>query len=191
MMRKSLVKIVSLLGMLFLQSCANVAVTGAQAVYNHHSIQKTINDQYITMQAYQKFQRDDRLFKNTNIAIATFNSEVLLAGQADKWQRMRAEEIIKTIPNVERVYNLIEISSPSSTLVRMSDAWITAKVKSKLIASNDVDATQVKVVTENGTVYLMGILEPDAANVAIDIARNTDGVEQVVKMFSYIRITRA
>ena len=176
---------------LFVEGCADVAVSGAQAVYNRQSIQNSINDQYITMQAFKALNINDHRFKDTNIAIATYNNEVLMAGQAPEvWQREQAGKIVAKIPNVQHVYNFVTISNPSSTLQRVSDAWITVKVKAKLIASNDLDATKIKVVTENGTVYLMGILFPDQAEAAVDIASNTGGVEDVVKIFSYLRISK-
>ena len=177
---------------LLLQGCMNAAVTGAQTVYNRQSLQKNFKDQYISLQAYQKINNvDNKEFKNANVTVATYNREVLLTGQVPEvWQREKAEALVKKIPDVEKVYNLIKIASPSSTLIRISDAWLTTKVKAKLIASNDVDATQVKVVSENGTVYLMGILPPDQADAAVNIASSTAGVESVVKIFSYITISK-
>lgn len=176
---------------IFLQGCMNVATSGMQAVYNRHSIEKNLSDQYISMQAYQKLYVDTKEFKDSNISIATYNGEVLLAGQVPVAnQKTQAEAAIKQINDVQEVHNLISVASPSSTLTRMSDAWLTTKVKAKLIASGDVDATQIKVVTENGTVYLMGVLPPEQAEAAVDIASNTDGVASVVKIFSYLRITK-
>lgn len=175
-----------------LQGCVNVATTGAQAVYNRHSIEKKVNDQYISMRAFQALHFKTEDFNDANISIATYNGEVLLAGQAPTtWQRQKAEHIVRAIPDVKTVYNQIKIASPSSTLTRVSDAWITSKVKAKLIAAEDVDATQIKVVTENGTVYLMGIVPPTDAMAAVEVARQTDGVERVVKIFSYIKITKS
>jgi osmotically-inducible protein OsmY len=169
----------------------NVATTGAQAVYHHHSIEKNVNDQYISMRAYQTLHFKTDEFNNANISIATYNGEVLLAGQTPTvWQRQKAEHLVRAIPDVKAVYNLIKIASPSSTLTRVSDAWITSKVKAKLIASEDVDATQIKVVTENGTVYLMGVVSPTHAAAAVELARQTDGVESVVRIFSYITISK-
>lgn len=176
---------------LTLTGCLNVATTGAQAVYNHHSLQKTINDQYITMQAYQNLKMKTHDFDSANVSISTYEGDVLLAGQAPmKWQKVKAGQIVKKIPGVVSVYNQIEIASPSSTLTRISDTWITTKIKSKLIASADVDVTQIKVVTENGVVYLMGAVKPDEAIAAIDIASTTIGVLGVVKMFSYVHISK-
>lgn len=176
--------------LLMLQGCVSTAVSGAQAIYNRQSIQKSINDQYITLQANKAIFAEKSL-KGTNISIATLNGEVLLAGQAPTFgQRNQAEALIRKIPNIEELYNKIEIAGPSSALVRMSDAWITTKVKSQLIASNDLDASQIKVVTENGTVYLMGLLRPSEARAAAEIASQTKGVEKVVKIFSYMRISK-
>ncbi len=184
--------VVIILLCLNLQACADVAMTGAQALYNRQSIKNNLNDQYITMQAFRAIEVDDKRFKDANISIATFNGEVLLAGQVPhQWQRERIGRIVKQIPAAQRVYNLVTISNPSSTLTRISDSWITAKVKAKLLASGDLDARQIKVVTENSTVFLMGILKPSEADAAIDIARTTDGVTSVVKIFSYIQITKS
>lgn len=174
-----------------LAGCVNVATTGAQAFYNHHSIQKSINDQMTTLHVYQALNDKTGDFKDVNISVATYNREVLLAGQVrHEWQKTKLDDIVKNMPNVQHVYNLVTVSNPSSALTRISDAWLTAKVKAKLIASADVDATQIKVMTENGTVYLMGILQPEEAQAAADVARNTAGVQSVVKVFSYINITR-
>lgn len=183
--------VIVLLMMSALQGCMNVASTGAQAVYNRQSIKKTLNDQLITRDVYLALQHKTHEFKNANISIATFNQEVLLAGEVpEAWQKQKIQTIIKSLPDIKRVYNLIEIASPSSTLTRLNDVWITAKIKGQFIASEDLDVTQIKVVTENSTVYLMGILPADAARAAVDIASNTEGVTKVVKIFSYIHINK-
>jgi osmotically-inducible protein OsmY len=171
MMRFSLLMVVAM----FLSGCMNVATTGAQAIYNRRSLEKSWKDQSITLKANQ----------------ALYNREVLLSGEVPyAWQKMRAEQIVKNIPDVKEVYNSIIIAGASSPLTRLSDTWLTAKIKSKLIVSEDLDATQIKVVTENGTVYLMGIVLPEEANAAFDIANETEGVQKVVKLFSYIKITK-
>lgn len=177
--------------MIFISACTDVAMTGAQAVYNRRSITKNFNDQYISMQAFKAIHTKDARFQNTNIAIATFNKEVLLAGQAPyAWQKVEAEKIVRRISGVDKIYNLISLSSPSSTLTRVSDAWITGKVKAKLMASDDLDSQAIKVVTENGTVYLMGSVKPEEAQAAVDLARETTGVTSVVKIFSYVYVSK-
>lgn len=189
-MRKCFITTCLFLATFIVAGCVNVAVTGAQTVYNRHSISKSISDQYATLQAYQKIMKDSHL-NNTNIEISTYNNEMLIAGQVPyPSQRAKVDKIAREIPEVKRIYNLVQIANPSSSLTRLSDTWITAKIKSKLIASNDVDGSNIKVVTENGTVYLMGILPPEQAKAAVDIASDTAGVESVVKIFSYVRISK-
>ncbi len=173
-----------------LQSCFNAAATGAQAAYNHHSIKKSLDDRYITYQAYQKAFHDTHQFDKSNISIDTFNRQVLLTGQIPtKKQRQDLENVVKSIPNVEKIYNLTSISTPSSSLIRISDTWITTKIKSRLISMADIDPSQIKVITENGTVYMMGIIMPEQAEIAVDIASSTDGVQNVVKIFKYVHIS--
>lgn len=174
-----------------LTACSDIAMTGAQVVYNRRSLQNNFTDHYLTREAYQALYMRSREFKDAHISIATYNGEILLAGQApNQWQKDKAVDIVKNIPNTKGVYNLIAVSNPTSTITRMSDAWLTAKVKAKLIASNEVDASRIKVVSENGTVYLMGILPKEEATAAAKIASLTEGVQSVVKVFSYMNITK-
>lgn len=171
-----------------LTGCMNIAATGAQAIYQHRSLQRNLNDSYITLKINHDIQEDKKL-KESHITVATYHSIVLLAGQAPaEWQRQLIEKNTKNIEGVKRVYNFIEIAQPLSALKKISDTWLTAKIKAKFIASNELDVTNIKVVTENGTVYLMGTLLRDEAEAAIAIASETDGVEKVVKIFSYLQI---
>jgi len=174
---------------LFVSSCMDVATTSAQAIYNRHSLQKNLTDQIITLKIYRGFDRQNPAFRDTNITVATLNREVLLAGQVPhQWQKDLADKVAREVPNVKRVFNYIHVSNPSSPLTRVSDAWITGKIKSRLLMSEDLDATQIKVVTENGQVFLMGMLFRDEANTAMDIAKHTYGVQNVVKMFSILEV---
>jgi len=169
----------------------SVASSGAQAIYNRQSISKSATDQYITMRSYQAIDIDSDHFRNANINISTFNRVVLLSGQvptAD--QKIEAEQIVRKIAGSEQIYNLIKVDKPSTQLARLQDAWITTKIKAKLLASNELDSSQVKVVTENQTVFLMGILRPSEARVAVNTASKTDGVHEVVKIFSYLNLSK-
>lgn len=175
----------------FLQGCTNVAMSGAQALYDHHNIANTLNDQYITMKADRSLYLDTDKYKNTNVAVASFNGVVLIAGQVkSRPQAQEVEQIVKNIDGVNEVHNLVAISAPTSAMTRISDTWITTKIKAKLIAAKEIDPSQIKVVTENGTVYLMGIVQPSQADAAIYLARTTEGVQRVVKIFSYIKISK-
>lgn len=174
-----------------LSGCMDVATTGAQMIYNRHALQKNLTDQVITMRIYREFDRHNPSFRNVNVAVSALNQEVLLTGQVPlAWQKALAGKIASNVDNVKHVYNFIRIANPSSSLTRVSDAWITGKVKSSMMMSEDFDATHIKVITENGTVYLMGMLFADEAKAAIDIARHTYGVQAVVTLFTIIKIDK-
>jgi osmotically-inducible protein OsmY len=189
MTRKCLQWIVVLLVVGLLSACANVAISGAQAVYNHKALEKNLNDHVIALKATHTLNRPR--FKDTNISVAVLNADVLLSGEApEAWQKEQARELVSKIDGISHLYNLITVSGRASALSQASDTWITAKVKSKIIASYDIDATRVKVVTEKGVVFLMGTVLPEEAEAAADIASTTDGVTSVVKLFSYMKISK-
>ena len=183
-----------LLAILFstqLSSCVNATITGAQAFYDRRNIQKNLNDQYIAYRADRSIYIDNKQFKNTHVNVASFNGVVLLAGQVQEpSQRDEIEQLVRKVSGIKELHNVVTVASPTSALTQISDTWITTKVKTKLIAMNDIDPSQIKVVTEDGTVYLMGIVPPDQADIAVDIARTTDGVQRVVKIFDYVRISK-
>lgn len=182
-----------LLGILFLNlsACMTAATSSAQAIYNHKNLESNIHDQYITMRAYQALDIDCDYFKDANINVSTFNHTVLLTGQVPKpWQKKAAAQIIKKIAEGAVIYNVITVQPPIPPWVRLSDAWITTKIKTKLMSASDIDATRIKVITENGTVYLMGILPVSEAEEVVNAARDTEGVHAVVRVFSYVKISK-
>ena len=97
----------------------------------------------------------------------------------------KAAEIIKTIPNVAKVYNEITLSVVSSLSSDANDTAVTAKVKARMVDNGKVSPNHVKVVTEAGTVFLMGLVTRDEGDAAARIAASTSGVAKVVKLFEY------
>lgn len=191
MLKKFYQLFILLFAALTLQGCVNAAITSASVVYDRKNIQRSLSDHNISVQAYRRIYKDTKKYKNTSVAISSFHRIVLMTGQIpDPAERAEIENIVKSIPDIEHVYNLTTISEPVSTLTNMSDSWITAKIKTRLLTENDFDQDSVKVITENGTVYLMGILPPEQADIAVDVARTTVGVQNVVKIFSYLRLSK-
>ena len=127
--------------------------------------------------------------QNSRIKVVSFNGIVLLLGQVpDKALKEEATRIVTPINNVKKVYNELTIGSPATLLEHSNDSWITTKIKTSLIQSEIVTADKIKVNTEKGTVYLMGLTTPREANAAVEVARNTRGVQKVVKVFEYVRL---
>jgi osmotically-inducible protein OsmY len=163
------------------------ATAGGAVVYENRPIKTIWQDQNITHRAQLRISTDKELMNRTNISIATFNHIVLLVGQVPTEQsRSHAVEIIKDIPNIRRICNQILIKPPISAAARSKDIWITTKIKAAMLEKEGLHSTQIKVVTEDGVAYLMGLTTPTQGKLAADTARKIKGVKKVVKLFEYV-----
>ena len=125
--------------------------------------------------------------KKAHVRVIAFNGAVLLVGQvATDELRALAEQTVRDLRHVERIHNELVVAGKTSTLARMNDRILSLKVKGRLTASKEADANRVKVVTENGVVYLMGLLTRAEADAAVAVARKTGGVQKIVKVFQYL-----
>lgn len=186
---KRLITLISLC--LTLQGCifAVGAVAGAAAiavVYDHRTIKRAIEDTEIANKIVDKIHTVPALKKNSHVEVTVFNQVVLLTGETPTADlRDQVEVFAKTTEGVKRVYNQINVQGPTSTLTRTSDSWITTKIKSEMLANDDLRSGNIKVVTESGIVYLMGNVRHGQADIAVNIARQVNGVQKVVKIFQY------
>ncbi len=131
----------------------------------------------------------ERFGDNTHVNVTSFNRSVLLTGEVpDAARRAEIEKIVQGIGNVRSVTNDLQLATPSSLGARANDSLITGRVKTRLLDASNVNPLHVKVVTENGVVYLMGIVTEQEANDAVEVARTTGGVIKVVKVFEYCRL---
>ncbi len=173
-----------------LQSCFVAgAAAGAAAiamVYDHRSISNTMTDTKIANKIVAKLKMNKTLWDESHIEVTTFNHVVLLTGQTPnaEW-RQTAGETAKATSDVDKVYNQLTIEGPTSSLTRTSDAWITTKIRTEMVANSDLKSSSIKIVTENGVVYLMGMVSQSQADIAVDIARKVSGVQRVIKVFIY------
>lgn len=125
--------------------------------------------------------------QRSNLSVASFNGVVLLVGQVpDEEAKRLAEEEVDKLQNVRRIYNELEIAGPTSMLTRSGDSWVTSKVKTQLLTDEEVRGRHIKVTTENGVTYLMGLVTRSEAERATEITRSTSGVRQVVRLFEYV-----
>lgn len=189
-MKKILV--VSALGIALLQlaGCAAVlvggAATGAAVSVDRRTAGTVVGDQEIELRAYSRLRES---FPKPGFSVSTtsYNRQVLLTGQVpDEATRTKVEEVVRTIPDVRKVFNETAVSGVTSFTSEGNDATLTAKVKARMVQDARVPATHIKVVTEAGIVYLMGLLTQAEADAATDVASTTGGVTKVVKLFEYI-----
>lgn len=176
----------SLQGCIFVVGAA-AGAAGIAAVYDHRKLKQIADDQQLANSIFDKIRANSQLTNSrSHIAVTCFNRVILLSGQTTTPSlRQQAGEIAQNTPGVKRVYNEVSVKGPSSSLTRASDSWITTKIKTQMLATEDLKSGSIKVMTENGSVYLLGIVTRDQAETAVDIARQVSGVQKVVKMFQY------
>jgi len=177
-----------------LGGCAAVVVggaaVGASAIHERRSVGTMIDDEGIEWKVRSALNGDKTLSSQSHLSVISVNGVVLLVGQTPtEALRQQATILAKGVDNVRLVHNELAIAAPNSYMTRSSDSYVTSKVKTSLFkvkGHDDFDPTRVKVVTENGTVYLMGILYRSEAEDAAREASRVGGVQKVVKLFEYM-----
>ena len=172
-----------------LSACVPVIVGGMAAGGAMATDRRTsgiyIEDEGIELKAERAIQTEVGVKIHANIT--SFNRNVLITGEAlDQATKSRAEAIVTKTANVKTVTNALQIGSPTTLSSWTNDAYLTSKVKAQFVTANKFPANYVKIVTENSTVYLMGIVTRAEANMAAEIASQSDGVKNVVKVFEYL-----
>lgn len=125
--------------------------------------------------------------RETHVNPTSYNRRVLLTGEAPNEEtRAKVRELAMAVPNVREVQNELVVGGVSTFAARSNDAYLTAKVKTRLFDDRRFNANHVKVVTEAGTVFLMGIVKRAEGDAAADVAAKTKGVGKVVKVFEYL-----
>jgi osmotically-inducible protein OsmY len=187
-----LTKLIALFTLIsILQGCAAVAVvaitTGANMATDRRSIGNQIDDQSIELEAYNEITKNKSLNENSNLHIISVNGSVLLIGQAPStYLRDQALNIINQIDGVVKIHNQIRIGNVTSITTQTNDVWLTSKVKTALFSSDEINSKNIKVITENAEVFLMGLVSKQEADAAIQVTRNISGVNRVFKAFEYL-----
>ena len=190
-MQLSILSVILLMPLLLLQGCAPVAVTGATTavstvVADRRTTGTIIEDEAIENKSRLALWDRKELNKRVHVNITSYNTSVLVSGEAPTEEdRQAVIDLVKNVEKVTRVFDELTIAAPSSLLSRSADGVVTAKIKTKLIAEQDLSTLHIKVVTENGVTFLMGLVTREEGEIATEIARRTGGVQKVVKLFEY------
>lgn len=184
----SLIGVAVILPCIQLQGCAVAAVSGAATgvamVTDRRTAGTIIDDKTIEIKAMHALTRDAELWKKSHISVISYNNDVLLVGQTPtQAMKQQVEDAIKDIAKVKQVYNELKLSDPVPLSTRSKDSWITTQVKAKMIGVREINPTRVKVVTEDGIVYLLGITNKKEQASATETARTVSGVNKVVQIF--------
>ena len=147
-----------------------------------------IDDEIIETKALVNLGKASDELSKAHLVVVSYNGVVLLAGQVSSDAgRQLAEKTVRDVRNVRTVHNELTMAGPTSPLVRSSDTWLTTKIKTQMLTEPQLGANRIKVVTENGVVYLLGLVTEAEADRAVALVRESSGVQKVVKMFEYVR----
>ena len=164
---------------------ATGVVVGTLAATDRRTIGAQTEDTGIEVKAAAQLRQ--QLPDAGGIGVTSFNRKVLLTGQVlDERSRTEAAAIVGRIENVASVHNELKVAGRVSMGTAAADTSITARVKAMLIEARDIQATTIKVVTEAGVVYLMGIVTRPEGDRAAQVASRVAGVQRVVTVFEYV-----
>ena len=185
----NLLKLASTLVILaLLQGCAAAVVAGGAgavtAANDRRTLGAQIDDKNVVLKAQRALADHPATAEGSNINVSSYNGMVLLTGQTRSEQvRAQAEALIKPIDGVHSVQNQIRLGNNTALTTRTRDSWISTKVKTQLLADEQVSGLNIKVVTENAEVFLMGIVTEQEAAKAVEITRHVEGVARVIRAF--------
>jgi osmotically-inducible protein OsmY len=160
-------------------------VGGAMVVTDRRTSGTQLEDEGIELRSANRIR--DMVGDRVHVNVTSYNRQVLLTGEVpNDRDRQYLAKLVSEVDNVRSVVNELGVMPKSSLGDRSSDALITGKIKASMLDSKDIFASAYKVVTERGTVYLMGRVTQREANRATDIARTVGGVKKVVRVFEVI-----
>jgi osmotically-inducible protein OsmY len=173
------------------QGCAPVIVAGgataAVAATDRRTLGALVDDNAIELKARKALNSDPEIGDDVHVNITSVNGIVLLTGETMTAElRDRVLGLIRDIPGIRSIVNEVRVAEPRAFAYTTNDGWITGKVKAKLLGDQNIPGRQVKVVTENSVVYLMGLVKQKEGELAAEAARTVGGITRVVKLFEYL-----
>ena len=157
---------------------------GTLVAIDRRTVGAQTEDQALEMRARSQLSAD---VPNSKVSVTSYNRKVLLTGQAaSENDKQLAERIVSALPNVRGVHNELQVTGQPGLSTTAGDLSITTRVKAALVEAADLQANTIKVVTEAGTVYLMGLVSQREAARAAQVASHVRGVMRVVTAFELI-----
>ncbi|MFG6656133.1 division/outer membrane stress-associated lipid-binding lipoprotein [Scandinavium sp. M-37] len=182
-----------LISALLLQGCVAAAVVGTAAVgtkaaTDPRTVGTQVDDSTLELRVNSALNKDEQLKKEARVNVMAWQGKVLLTGQAPSTElASQAKQIAMGVEGAAEVFNEIRQGQPIGLGTASSDTWITTKVRSQLLGSDQVKSSAVKVTTENAEVFLMGSLTEREGKAAADIASRVSGVKHVTTAFTFLK----
>ncbi|WP_439242129.1 division/outer membrane stress-associated lipid-binding lipoprotein [Lonepinella sp. BR2474] len=174
-----------------LQGCVVLGLGGAAVATKVGTDPRTmgtqVDDETLELKVYDAVTKDEQIKAEGRVVVVSYSNRILLLGQVpEESLKEVATGLAKGVENVGDVYNEMRTGSPISATQKAQDSWITTKIKSNMLLDSAVKTTDIKVITENKEVFLLGNVTQDQGTAAAEVARKVSGVEKVVKVFKYL-----
>lgn len=144
-----------------------------------------VQDESIEFKSNRRIK--EKFGRKVHVEVTSFNRHVLLTGEtASAKVKNEVEDIVRAVEDVRDVANKIRVGEVRPLTARSHDAYITSKVKARFVNEGIFQVNDVKVVTEDAVVYLLGVVDREEAQNAVKIAKSTSGVRKVVQVFEYL-----
>lgn len=191
---KKLLLSIALLNFLLMTGCTSVA-TNPEEITEQSLLQERRNRETISMdkdieaEAYSELNSEEDILNQCHVTITAYNGAALITGESPNEElKKKIISIVQVVPNVKLIHDNLSIASPSDSSSRANDQLITDTIRtalSQIRTMPDFDPAMVKVITENGTVYLMGFVRRDEGAVVINVTKLQPGIKQIITIFEY------
>src|SRR5436309_2870986 len=180
----ALVALVALLSGCIPLMVAGGVAAGAAVATDRRTTGSQVDDELIEDKL--SFNMRERFKGDFHVNVTSYNGIVLLTGEVPA-EAARADiaELARSTSKVRSVQNELVIGPVTDLGSRSNDTLITSKVKTRFVEANKFQINHVKVVTERGVVFLMGVVRRGEGEAAAELASTTSGVQRVVKVFEY------
>jgi len=174
---------------LLLAGCVAAVATGVGAgvvaAEDRRSVGTLTEDEGIELKTLSRVA--DAYGDRVHLNVTSYNRMVLLTGEVpDDKARRDIERIARSVESVRGVTNELVVGKTAALSSRANDTYITSKVKARFVDAQRFNPVHIKVVTENGVVYLLGLVKKQEGKDAVELARTTEGVKKVVTVFEYL-----
>ncbi|MDN3525504.1 BON domain-containing protein [Halomonas sabkhae] len=187
MTHKTLSTALTLIVLMALSGCAAMDSGPVNENYGQRTEGTKVEDNNIEDKIDRNLGAEDARLDDARINVDTFNGVVLLTGQVPSQElKGMAGQIAEQVRNVRKVHNELSIAANLPNTQRINDTWITTKVRTALATNEAIDESRLLVVTENATVYLMGIVSRAEAERIVSVASNAGGMQRITKVFDYL-----
>ncbi|WP_355661411.1 BON domain-containing protein [Halomonas salifodinae] len=183
-MKKPLLTSLLIVAALGLSGCA---LNSGGENYGQRTLGSQVEDQSIELKVKGDLERADARFRDARVKVDSYNGIVLLTGQVPSQElKERATAIAREVRHVRQVHNELAVAANVPLTQRTSDTWLTTRIRAQLVADESIDGGRIRVVTENASVYLMGMVTRAEADRIVAVASGVNGVQRIVKAFEYL-----